>query len=67
MLLHFSLRPVYRQFSQIVASVVDVGSLYANTFGFKYLWFNYIWFENQIVTKRVIRDSFKNIVELIKT
>ena len=41
MLLHFSLRPVYRQFSQIVAPVVDVGSLYANTFGFKYLWFNY--------------------------
>ena len=41
MLLHFSLRPVYRQFSQIAAPMIDVDSLYANTLGFKYLWFNY--------------------------
>ena len=41
MILHLTLRPVYRQFSQIVAPVVDVSSLYSNTFCFKHFWLNY--------------------------
>ena len=40
MLFHLTLRPVYRQFSQIVAPVVDISRLYANTLCFKHFRFN---------------------------
>ena len=40
MILHLTLRPVYRQFPQIVAPVVNISSLYADTLCLKHFRLN---------------------------